>query len=134
MKARLFSAMMVCCGLVLVATVMLAQAQEPLPEGQNASLEALGTGFTYQGRLLQSGNPLSGTCDLQFTLWDAQTGGTQSAPRRPRPHSASAMACLPWRWTLAPARFAGERAGWRSSVRCPAGQRQLHARSARGRR
>ena len=26
---------------------------------------------------MQSGNPLSGTCDLQFTLWNAEMGGTQ---------------------------------------------------------
>ena len=78
MKARLFLAMIICCGLLLVVTAMVTQAQQRIPEGQNmTALEALGTGFTYQGRLLQSGNPLSGTCDLQFMLWNAEMGGTQ---------------------------------------------------------
>lgn len=36
-----------------------------------------GTGFTYQGQLRTSSGLVNGTCDLQFALWDAATGGTQ---------------------------------------------------------
>jgi len=35
--------------------------------------------FTYQGRLLQSGAPVSGVADLRFRLFDALQGGTQVA-------------------------------------------------------
>ena len=35
----------------------------------------LGTAFTYQGRLVQSGTPANGNFDLQFTLYDAVSGG-----------------------------------------------------------
>lgn len=33
--------------------------------------------FTYQGMLRQGGQPVNGSCDLQFGLWDALTAGTQ---------------------------------------------------------
>jgi len=35
----------------------------------------LGTAFTYQGRLTESGSTATGTYDLQFNLLDAATGG-----------------------------------------------------------
>jgi hypothetical protein len=38
----------------------------------------LGTGFTYQGRLLYDGSVVSDTCDFAFSLWDAKTFGVQS--------------------------------------------------------
>src|SRR6185369_68892 len=43
----------------------------------------LGTEFTYQGRLNKSGQGVTDTCNLQFSLWDAvsgpnQVGGTQT--------------------------------------------------------
>ena len=40
------------------------------------------SGFTYQGKLGQSGAPANGSYDLQFTLWDAASGGT------PQPESS----------------------------------------------
>ncbi len=39
--------------------------------------EPMGTAFTYQGRLLEDGQPAVGTYDLQCKLFDAQTGNTQ---------------------------------------------------------
>src|SRR5437870_1171024 len=41
------------------------------------------TAFTYQGRLTDGGAPASGNYDLQFTLWDALSGGTQQPQPAP---------------------------------------------------
>ena len=35
------------------------------------------TGFTYQGRLADSGTPVNGNYDLQFALWNSLSGGGQ---------------------------------------------------------
>jgi hypothetical protein len=45
----------------------------------NATLSAapVGTAFTFQGRLTDGGNPANGVYDLQFSLWDALSGGAQ---------------------------------------------------------
>src|SRR5215471_12960534 len=50
------------------------------------------TGFTYQGRLTDSGAPANGNYDLQFTLWDAVTGGTQQPQPSPVTLTRSAIA------------------------------------------
>jgi hypothetical protein len=44
---------------------------------QTSPLSPAGSGFTYQGRLDVSGSPANGQFDLQFTLFDAASGGTQ---------------------------------------------------------
>ena len=46
---------------VLTATTVLAQA----------------TSFTYQGKLTDGSAPANGNYDLQFTIWDSLSGGTQ---------------------------------------------------------
>jgi hypothetical protein len=43
------------------------------------SLLAQGTAFTYQGRLNDTGNMANGLYDLQFSVFDAATGGTTLA-------------------------------------------------------
>ena len=45
------------------------------PHSPNASV---GTAFTYQGTLYDSGTLASGTYDLQFRLYNARSGGTQT--------------------------------------------------------
>jgi hypothetical protein len=38
--------------------------------------DALGTGFTYQGKLDSSGSPVNDTVHMRFSLWDAAGSGT----------------------------------------------------------
>lgn len=39
--------------------------------------QSAGSAFTYQGQLSQTGSPVTGTCDFQFSLWDAANAGDQ---------------------------------------------------------
>jgi hypothetical protein len=41
---------------------------------------ALGTAFTYQGKLSDGGSPANGAYDFQFILYDAAVGGAQVGP------------------------------------------------------
>ncbi|MBK7329073.1 MAG: hypothetical protein IPI85_08330 [Dehalococcoidia bacterium] len=60
--------------LIPVATALGDDSSEP----QGRSIEAvtaLGSSFTYQGRLTDAGSPANGTYDLRFILYDADTAG-----------------------------------------------------------
>src|SRR5436190_1369104 len=48
-----------------------------------SAANAQSTAFTYQGRLTDGGTPANGSYDLQFTLWDALSGGTQQPQPSP---------------------------------------------------
>src|SRR3972149_3577447 len=55
----------------------IARGQEALFQGHSPQ-SALGTAFTYQGRLKDgSGNPINDTCDFEFSLWDEASAGSQ---------------------------------------------------------
>src|SRR3954468_18248216 len=44
---------------------------------------AQNTAFSYQGRFTDNGTPFTGTAEMQFTLWDAVSNGTQVATTTP---------------------------------------------------
>jgi hypothetical protein len=62
---------------LLVLVVSVSQAQGPEPWREVSVQAAVGTTFTYQGRLQKDGNPVNSTCDFQFALFDAASGGSQ---------------------------------------------------------
>ncbi|OGO38126.1 MAG: hypothetical protein A2W35_01695 [Chloroflexi bacterium RBG_16_57_11] len=49
------------------------------PPGKSL-LAPSGTGFTYQGRLVDNGSPANGSYDIQFLLFDSEAAGAQIGP------------------------------------------------------
>jgi hypothetical protein len=76
---RLVFSLMVALGLVAIVPVATALGDNP-PDDTTRRMEAvtaLGSGFSYQGRLTDAGSPANGAYDLRFILYDAETGGAQ---------------------------------------------------------
>ncbi len=117
--------------LTLAATLGDSRAQiEPLSAA--ATQANMGTGFTYQGRLTSSGAPVNGTCDFQFGLWDALSGGTQIGTTLAK----SGVSVTAGYFTISDLDFGANafngQARWLAiSVRCPAGSGSYTALSPR---
>jgi len=62
-------------GLMLTLVAGLALAQGPVVQREMSLQGAVGTSFTYQGRLLLDGTPVDGNLDFYFTLWTAPSDG-----------------------------------------------------------
>jgi hypothetical protein len=77
MKGRPILISVLALGLMLALAAGLSLAQGPGPQGDVGIQAApVSSGFTYQGRLTDGGgNPVNDTCSLDFTLWDAESGG-----------------------------------------------------------
>jgi hypothetical protein len=68
--------------LVLILAVLLTNyaAAQNRAKAQSGPVEAqalVGTGFTYQGQLKNTNGLVSGSCDFQFSLWNASSAGAQ---------------------------------------------------------
>src|SRR5436190_16703660 len=57
-----------------------------------SAANAQSTAFTYQGRLTDGGTPANASYDLQFTVWDALSGGTQQPQPSPVTVARNAVA------------------------------------------
>jgi len=112
MKARVFLTLVF--SLFLLA-VLVGQAQGPEPQA------ILGTGFTYQGQLKSGGMPVNGTCDLQFSLWDAATAGTQIGTTQTKAAVSVAKGLFTTQIDFGVGAFQGNARYLESAVRCPAG-------------
>jgi hypothetical protein len=62
---------------ILSVSAVGITAQPPAPQSTSATEVALGTAFTYQGRLTDGGAPANGSYDLVFKLYDDSAGGSQ---------------------------------------------------------
>ena len=74
MKTSRILAVILVISLMFLFGAERGTAQEAGPSNPEA---ALGTGFTYQGQISKDGSPITGTCDLQFSLWNALSSGTE---------------------------------------------------------
>ncbi len=64
--------------LLFLVTVVLIGYKDVVAESVATPHQAaIGTAFTYQGRLTDNGAAANGSYDLRFELYDAQSGGTQ---------------------------------------------------------
>lgn len=81
MKTRQLTRSILILSLLLALLASTGQAQGPRTDpaiagsGPDSPQAVLGSGFTYQGLLNKDGSPASGQCDMQFSLWNAASGG-----------------------------------------------------------
>jgi hypothetical protein len=76
MKNKMWMMIPILCALLL-ALAGSTGAQGPAPQGDVGAQAALGTAFTYQGRLTDNDAPAGGTYDFEFKLYDALSDGAQ---------------------------------------------------------
>jgi hypothetical protein len=118
-RKTLFTSFAVVLILMSIATGTAAKSSDS--NVARPSLAAGGTAFTYQGQLRSNSTPVTGSCDFQFSLFDAATGGVQIGA----PQTISTVAVSNGLFTVnldfGTGVFEGA-ARWLSiDVRCPAG-------------
>jgi hypothetical protein len=113
--------------LTLALAVGSAAAQDPRPAVPQT---LLGAGFTYQGQLKNASGPVNGTCDFQFSLWDAAgsgappTGGAQLGTTQSLTAGVTNglfTVVLNDAGQFGASAFTGEARWLQIAVRCPAG-------------
>jgi hypothetical protein len=102
--------------LLLTLAPHLTSAQDTAPEAV-----ALASTFTYQGYLEQGGIPLTTTCDMQFSLFDAVSAGAQIGATLTRTNIAVSSGVFNAPLNFGGTAFNGEDRYLAISVRCPAG-------------
>ncbi len=86
-----------------------------------AAQTPLGPEFIYQGRLEGSGSPATGTADFEFSLFDAETGGTQVRSTLSKNNVALTDGTFTLSLDFGTEAFNGESRWLEVSVRSPAG-------------
>ncbi len=94
------------------------RGQEAAPAGGDT---AVGTAFTYQGQLQGASGVVSGSCDFQFSLWDALTSGAQVGTTQTKTGVAVSSGLFTVTLDFGTGAFAGDARWLGIAVRCPAG-------------
>ena len=82
--------------------------------GSATLLQAQGTAFTYQGRIVDNGATATGSYDFQFKIYDAISGGNLVAGPILSPSTAVSNGLFTLTLNSEPAHFPERHAGWRS--------------------
>jgi len=98
-----------------------AEAQESGPQGVLGPQGNVGTGFTYQGRLLDSGAGVDGTCDFRFGLYGDGLSPSLVAGPVDRTGVAVSEGNFSTSIDFGATVFTGEGRQLEIAVRCPAG-------------
>jgi len=69
-------------GMLALLVLAMGPVQAQGPDG--GTPQAIGTAFTYQGQLEKDGNLVNDTCNLEFRLYTAASGGSQVGPTQSR--------------------------------------------------
>lgn len=107
--------------LVSLLVAGLSQAQEPGPQADALPGAVVGSSFTYQGQLEKAGMPVNDSCDFQFTLFDAASGGSQVGPQQTAANLAVDKGLFIAAMDFGAGAFAGDARWLEIAVRCPAG-------------
>ncbi|MDA0244537.1 MAG: hypothetical protein OT477_14055 [Chloroflexi bacterium] len=82
---------------------------------------AVGTGFTYQGQLTSGGTTVNDTCDFEFKLFDAASGGTQQGSTLTSSGVGVANGLFTVSLDFGAGHFLGQARWLEAAVRCPVG-------------
>jgi hypothetical protein len=96
----------------------IADAQAPQPRAPRANL---GTAFTYQGQLKNSGTPYTGACDFQFKLYDDASAGAQIGATQTTSSVSVSSGFFTTQIDFGTSAFNGNARWLDIGVRCPAG-------------
>lgn len=119
----------VAIGGALGLTVGMVHAQQPQPAQREAAQPhqvagvqaALGTAFTWQGQLKKNGSPVNGACDMQFSLWNAETGGSQTGSTQDKLNVSVNNGLFTTQLDFGEGVLQGDARWLEIAVRCPAG-------------
>jgi hypothetical protein len=81
----------------------------------------LGSTFTYQGKLAQSGTNVTANCDFEFSLWDAAAGGAEVAAEVDVPNVSVNDGVFTAELNFGAGAFNGDARWLAIAVACPAG-------------
>ena len=110
-------------GLDATMQTHVAFAQGPAPKAPriNSPKANAGTAFTYQGQLKNGGTGVNGSCDMQFSLWDAASIGTQIGTTQTQTNVSVSNGLFTTQIDFGTGAITGDARWLGIAVRCPSG-------------
>jgi len=121
----LFVSLFVLLATIFASTIADAQGPKPTPPKAPGSVKSpnasAGTAFTYQGQLKSGGNAVNSSCDFQFGLYDALTGGAQIGTTQTQTNVTVSNGLFTTQIDFGAGTITGNARWLNIAVRCPAG-------------